>query len=145
MAHGSLDAAIPPPQYIRGLELGRGVFGTVYKATRLSDGVEVAIKEIPLTGIPKGEHAALLREASLLARLSHCSIVQYIDSFLISRDRREVLCIVTELCSSGDLAQTLEGRRPKPSYVKRLCRALLKGLVYLHRNGVIHRDIKVSE
>lgn len=75
-----------------GICIGRGQFGSVYKALNLSTGQTVAIKQIRLEGLKEAEVAELMREVNIYKRLSHPGIVRYEG---MARDK-ETLSIVLE-------------------------------------------------
>ena len=90
---------------IRG-ELGRGSYGTVYNATEISTGREVAIKEVR-----RGDGCCVLsdckiqREIDVLDDLRGCdSVVQLQGSYQLE----DKMYIVTELCKGGDLESYLK-------------------------------------
>lgn len=57
--------------------IGRGQFGSVYRALNLNTGQMVAVKRIRLEGLKEEEVTTLMREVDLVKRLSHPSIVKY--------------------------------------------------------------------
>lgn len=57
--------------------IGRGQFGTVYRALNLNSGQVVAVKRIQLEGKTEHEIRELSNEVSLLQRLNHPAIVRY--------------------------------------------------------------------
>ena len=57
--------------------IGRGQFGSVYRALNLTNGRVVAIKRIGLDGLSDSEILHLSNEIELLKDLSHPSIVSY--------------------------------------------------------------------
>src|ERR1700749_2552532 len=119
--------------------IGRGQFGTVYRALNLNTGQTVAVKRISLAGLSDPEITQLMNEVELLERLSHPSIVKYEG---MSRDS-DTLNIVLEYVENGSLLHTLKafGRlneRLVASYVTKI----LEGLHYLHRSQVVHCDLK---
>ncbi|TGZ82107.1 kinase-like protein [Ascodesmis nigricans] len=70
--------------YVLG-EIGKGGFGTVYRAQHKLDRAEYAIKKIPLPPPGKSEKAryeALLTEIRSMARLEHGNIVRYYNSWI---------------------------------------------------------------
>lgn len=50
------------------------------------------------------------------------------------------LWLVTELCSGGDLS----ARKLNEQDAKNVIEQILRALVYLHRMGIVHRDIKLE-
>lgn len=57
------------------------------------------------------------------------------------------LCIVMEYASKGDVLQLIDEHKEKERYITealiwRMARQMGQGLEYLHKQHVIHRDIK---
>ncbi|KAF9046366.1 hypothetical protein BJ165DRAFT_1527473 [Panaeolus papilionaceus] len=125
--------------YQLGDSLGKGAFGQVYRALNLSTGETVAVKEIQLSNIPKSELPEIQSEIELLKNLNHPNIVKY-KGFVKTRD---FLYIILEFCENGSLHNISKkfGKFPE-SLVAVYISQVLEGLVYLHDQGVIHRDIK---
>ncbi|KIY52431.1 Pkinase-domain-containing protein [Fistulina hepatica ATCC 64428] len=125
--------------YQLGDSLGKGAFGQVYRALNWATGETVAIKEITLSNIPKAELGEIMSEISLLKNLNHPNIVKY-KGFV---KEREFLYIILEFCENGSLNHILKrfGKFPE-NLVAVYISQVLEGLVYLHDQGVIHRDIK---
>ncbi|KAF7365522.1 Cytokinesis protein sepH [Mycena venus] len=125
--------------YQLGDSLGKGAFGQVYRALNWATGETVAVKEIQLSNIPKGELGEIMSEIDLLKNLNHENIVKY-KGFVKTR---EYLYIILEFCENGSLHNISKrfGKFPE-SLVAVYISQVLEGLMYLHDQGVIHRDIK---
>ncbi|XP_054149361.1 serine/threonine-protein kinase pim-1-like, partial [Melozone crissalis] len=133
-------------RYRLGSLLGRGGFGRVFAATRLSDGAPVAIKRVPRNRVrhwgelPDGTSAPL--EIVLLARVStgFPGVVQLLEWLELPN------CIVMvlerpEQCQ--DLHHFIRARRFLPEEVAReLFRQVLEAVRHCTSCGVLHRDIK---
>lgn len=119
--------------------LGKGAFGSVYKAFNWGTGEAVAVKQIKLTDLPKSELRMIESEIDLLKNLHHDNIVKYIG-FVKSVD---CLNIILEYCENGSLHSICKsyGKFPE-NLVGVYMTQVLHGLHYLHDQGVIHRDIK---
>ncbi|OJJ41186.1 hypothetical protein ASPWEDRAFT_34685 [Aspergillus wentii DTO 134E9] len=119
--------------------LGRGAFGSVYRALNWNTGETVAVKQIKLTDLPKSELRVIMLEIDLLKNLDHPNIVKY-HGFVKSV---ETLNIILEYCENGSLHSIAKnfGRFPE-NLVGLYMSQVLHGLLYLHEQGVIHRDIK---
>ncbi|KAF7966406.1 hypothetical protein HWV62_38446 [Athelia sp. TMB] len=119
--------------------LGKGAFGQVYRALNWATGETVAVKEIELANIPKSELGEIMSEIDLLKNLNHPNIVKY-KGFVKTR---EFLYIILEFCENGSLHAICKrfGKFPE-NLVAVYISQVLEGLVYLHDQGVIHRDIK---
>lgn len=125
--------------YQLGDSLGKGAFGQVYRALNWATGETVAVKEIQLSNIPKAELGEIMSEIDLLKNLNHPNIVKY-KGFVKTRD---YLYIILEFCENGSLHNICKrfGKFPE-NLVAVYISQVLGGLVYLHDQGVIHRDIK---
>lgn len=65
------------------------------------------MKKINLSKLSKSDRSSAETEARLLTSLQNEHILHVVTAF----QERETLCIVTEFCNQGDLAQFLEGRK----------------------------------
>lgn len=119
--------------------LGRGASGNVYRALNFLTGETVAIKSISVQSLPASSLPDIMSEIDLLKNLNHPNIVKYKG---FSRDK-DSLFIILEYCENGSLQTILKkfGKFPE-SLVAVYVSQVLEGLVYLHEQGVIHRDIK---
>jgi serine/threonine protein kinase len=119
--------------------LGKGAFGSVYRALNMGTGETVAVKQIRLTDLPKSELRVITQEIDLLKNLDHPNIVKY-HGFVKSA---EALNIILEYCENGSLHSISKnfGKFPE-NLVGLYMSQVLHGLLYLHEQGVIHRDIK---
>ncbi|KIX08171.1 uncharacterized protein Z518_02827 [Rhinocladiella mackenziei CBS 650.93] len=119
--------------------LGKGAFGSVYRALNWGTGETVAVKQIKLADLPKSELRVIMLEIDLLKNLDHPNIVKYNGSVKTP----ETLNIILEYCENGSLHSISKnfGRFPE-NLVALYMSQVLQGLVYLHEQGVIHRDIK---
>ncbi|KAL2016629.1 hypothetical protein VTK56DRAFT_3247 [Thermocarpiscus australiensis] len=119
--------------------IGKGAFGSVYKAFNWGTGEAVAVKQIKLVDVPKSELRMIEAEIDLLKNLHHDNIVKYIG-FVKTAD---CLNIILEYCENGSLHSICKayGKFPE-NLVGVYMTQVLQGLQYLHDQGVIHRDIK---
>jgi serine/threonine protein kinase len=119
--------------------LGKGAFGSVYRALNWGTGETVAVKQIKLADLPKSELRVIMLEIDLLKNLDHPNIVKY-QGFVKTP---ETLNIILEYCENGSLHSISKnfGRFPE-NLVALYMSQVLHGLLYLHEQGVIHRDIK---
>jgi serine/threonine protein kinase len=125
--------------------LGEGASGLTYRAERLDDGMEVAIKELVIRSMKSLKVQELFeRESGVLESLDHPAIPSYIDDFVAGQGRRLSLYLVQELIDGHTLHEELERRRFDEESALEVLAELLDVLAYLHGLGspVIHRDIK---
>ncbi|MBI4449263.1 protein kinase [Candidatus Woesearchaeota archaeon] len=112
--------------------LGEGGMGEVWKARDEELDRVVALK-ILKAGVDPVAQERFLREAKLLARLTHPHIVTIYSSFLLDRQRH----IAMEYLDGGSLAQGVNR-----SNALRCISQSASALAYAHAQGIIHRDIK---
>lgn len=121
-------------------ELGRGAFGSVWKArdTRL-DRV-VAIKIPRKEELTREEAEQFLREARAAAQLRHPNIAGVHE---VGRENDRIY-LVTDLIRGVTLEDWLSGRGFTPAEAAELCATIADALHHAHEHGVIHRDVKPS-
>ncbi|MFF3068804.1 serine/threonine-protein kinase [Kitasatospora sp. NPDC057936] len=124
--------------------LGSGGFGQVWAAEDRVLGVQVALKEVRLTGALPEERAELLaraaREARHAAKLRHHPNIVAVHDVV---DVSGVPWIVMRLADGHSLADELTRTGPLPeSKLLAVARALLQALAAAHEVSIIHRDIK---
>ncbi|GET00056.1 cytokinesis protein sepH [Rhizophagus clarus] len=119
--------------------IGKGAFGSVYRALNWETGEVVAVKQVKINNIPKSELNFIMTEIDLLKNLNHQNIVQYKGR----HKETEYLYIILEYCENGSLHNICKkfGKFPE-NLVAIYISQVLEGLLYLHDQGVIHRDIK---
>lgn len=122
--------------------LGRGGMATVYRATRASDGAEVAIKLLHEGAEASGQRTELfLREAAVMLSLDHPGLVRAWDAGECEYGRYLIL----ELVQGESLAARVRREGPLPED-EAVAVALQVGraLRYCSRLGLTHRDVKPS-
>ncbi|XP_053869314.1 inactive serine/threonine-protein kinase PLK5 isoform X3 [Malaclemys terrapin pileata] len=128
--------------YRRGQLLGKGAFGRCYKFTDTSTGKVYAIKIVPQSRISRLESRGKVeREIELHSHLSHRHVVGFHRHFA----DRDNIYMILEYCSHKSLAHILKARKTltEPE-VRYYLRQIIAGLRYLHQQGIIHRDLKLS-
>lgn len=129
--------------------IGRGAYGTVYKGIWREVGRHVAIKRVSRSRLSADEEKALQTEVRLFKNLKYTHIVNYIEA--VDNPESDYLDIVMEYVEGGSLhgiVQSIRKSKPKGArvfeegVVADHIRQVALGLRYLHRQGVVHRDIK---
>ncbi|XP_060946436.1 cyclin-dependent kinase 6 [Limanda limanda] len=130
--------------------VGKGSFGTVYKAREVGDEPRfLAVKKFKIYGdsSDSGIPASIIREVGLLRRMqffNHPNIVKLFDASVALEDRTLDLTLVLEYIDQ-DLCTYLSKVPPSGlslERIKDLMLQLLQGLDFLHTNMVLHRDLK---
>ena len=129
--------------------LGHGSFGTVCLARPRSADAhgnrdEVAVKMIP---VGTDEDLRLVyAEVETLRALAHPNIVRYLGTYR----SMDAVWLAMEFCAGGSvdsLGKALDptgvAALPEP-VIAYVCREVLKGLAYLHKRRIIHRDVKAG-
>ncbi|GMV09825.1 MAG: hypothetical protein ABS52_16215 [Gemmatimonadetes bacterium SCN 70-22] len=120
--------------------LGKGTFGSVWRARDLSLEREVALKMLhPAVAQDEEAVARFRREARLAAMLAHPAIIPIYDWDA----RGEVSWYTMELAEGGSVADLVAraGARPFDEVAPQVD-AILDALTAAHGNGIMHRDLK---
>ncbi|OHT02411.1 TKL family protein kinase [Tritrichomonas foetus] len=147
-------------------KLGSGGFGTVYKATRLSTGELLAVKEIRADKLSMSVWASLYSEVATMAPLKHPFVLE-----LVGVHVKEPYRIITRYCSGKSLFDRLH-QYPNANYTNKnnnnntstnnsinkdgmtndgcltasqltkIAYQVAEGMMFLHANGIVHRDLK---
>lgn len=121
---------------------GQGASGEVYLAESLvpkDRGQKVAIKQMDLKVQPRKE--LIINEILVMKDSQHANIVNFLDSYL--RGSSDLL-VVMEYMEGGSLTEVIENNESKlnENQIATINHETLKGLQFLHRKQIIHRDIK---
>ncbi|KAF9884658.1 hypothetical protein FE257_001351 [Aspergillus nanangensis] len=130
-------------QYILGQTVGEGEFGKVKLGWKRDGTVEVAIKLIrrESLGSNPSRLPKIYREISILRDLAHANIVRLHE--MVETDRH--IGIIMEYASGGELFDyILNNRYLKDNSARRLFAQLVSGVGYLHKKGIVHRDLKLE-
>jgi protein-serine/threonine kinase len=130
-------------EYILGQTLGEGEFGKVKMGWKKEGGVQVAIKLIrrETLGNNPNRLPKIYREISILRGLQHPNIVRLHE--MVETERH--IGIILEYASGGELFDyILNHRYLKDNAARRLFAQLVSGVGYLHKKGIVHRDLKLE-
>mmetsp|Transcript_86472 Transcript_86472/g.242026 ORF Transcript_86472/g.242026 Transcript_86472/m.242026 type:complete len:655 (+) Transcript_86472:138-2102(+) len=123
--------------YILDKRIGKGSYATVWKGHVDGGDEVVAVKVVSRQTVT--ETAQLRQEVDVLRRISHANIVRFCDL----KKSASHYYLVLEYCAGGDLSQFLRERgRVQESHARKFLTQITAGLGVLHRENVIHRDLK---
>ncbi|POR34485.1 Serine/threonine-protein kinase KIN4 [Tolypocladium paradoxum] len=129
--------------FILGNTIGEGEFGKVKLGWKQDSSVQVAIKLIKrdTVGSNPSRLGKIRREVTILRGVQHPNIVRLID--MIETDK--YIGIILEYASGGELFDyILNHRYLKDQSARRLFSQLVSGVGYLHKKGIVHRDLKLE-
>ncbi|ELP93407.1 protein serine/threonine kinase, putative [Entamoeba invadens IP1] len=135
-----LSTRLDPSELLECKKIGEGSFGIVYRGKyRNSD---VAIKKMKLSAdIDENGIFEFENEVNMLDKFRCDYIVHFFGAVFVSSE----MCMVTEFAEYGSLQDLIHKKHVQDINMKLRIKFVLdasKGLLYLHENGILHRDIK---
>lgn len=122
--------------------VGRGAYGGVYKAVHNPTGQVVALKIIDLD-TPDDDISEIQREVALLSELRDAArhnITLYHGCHLHGHE----LWIAMDFASGGSIRTLMKSGPIHEKYASLIVREVLVALAFLHRQDIIHRDVKAA-
>lgn len=129
----------PPSKVLEVIcKLGKGSYGSVFKARHRSTGTIVAVKKVPVDS----DLSEIVKEISIMQQCDSPFIVKCFGSLFDNQD----LWICMEYCGAGSVADIMRLRNKTltESEIGTILKYSLLGLDYLHQMRKIHRDIKAG-
>ena len=130
-------------EYMLGQTLGEGEFGKVKLGWKTDGSVQVAIKLIrrESLGTNPSRLPKINREIKILKTLHHPNIVKLHEM----AETQQYIGMVLEYASGGELFDyILTHRYLKDHTARKLFAQLVSGVGYLHKKGIVHRDLKLE-
>ena len=118
--------------------VGQGNYGRVYKAMHKKTGKIYSAK---IAYIEKtNEVESFKKEINILSQCNNQYIVHYFGSYI----KGHQIWIILEFCDGGSLYELIRilPRNLNEEEIASLVCMILKGLIFLHENKKIHRDVK---
>jgi len=144
----------PLESYNKQKKIGQGASGSVYVARirenapsqtakdlirNFGPRTQVAIKQMDLRSQPRKE--LIVNEIIVMKESRHDNIVNFLDAFL-QEDTYE-LWVVMEFMEGGALTDVIDNNPTiTEDQISTICHETCNGLIHLHQQNIIHRDIK---
>jgi Protein kinase domain len=136
-------------RWFKGQLIGKGIYSRVYLGMNATTGEFLAVKQVEFSAKAAGNDKARMKELAaavdqeidIMKDLDHVNIVQYLGC-----ERNETsISIFLEYMPGGSVGSLLRkhGKFEEP-VVRSLTRQTLDGLAYLHREGILHRNLKAD-
>ncbi|KAI8378004.1 kinase-like domain-containing protein [Radiomyces spectabilis] len=122
-------------------QVGQGTYGKVYKVKNCKTGQLMALKRIRMGSEKEGFPITAMREIKLLQKLKHERVVE-LQQIMVAKGSVYMVLEYMDHDLSGILGHP--SFKFEPAHAKSLTKQMLEGLAYLHRMGILHRDIKGS-
>ncbi|KAH9812399.1 kinase-like domain-containing protein [Melampsora americana] len=132
---------VPVEQLFTKLDIvGKGAYGAVYKGIHNATGTILALKVINLD-TAEDDIIEIQREVALLSQLRDSdrhNCIGYHGCYFYKTE----LWIAMDFASGGSIRTLLKPGKIEEKFTQLIIRETLIGLNYLHRQDIIHRDIK---
>ncbi|KAL0110628.1 hypothetical protein PUN28_013899 [Cardiocondyla obscurior] len=121
-------------------ELGDGAFGKVYKAQHKQTNQLAAAKMCALEG--EDDLSDFMIEIDILSECKHPNIVELHEAYFIDGK----LWMLIEYCDGGavDSIMVELEKALTEMQIAYICQHMTKGLAFLHKSKVVHRDLKAG-
>jgi len=121
--------------------LGSGAFGTVRSAINKETREEVAVKVISKSSkLKQDDIDAIHNEMSILKQLDHPNTIKLVDVY----EETNEFYIVNELVDQRMLDHMISVTSYNDKDAQTIIKQVLSGLEYIHKNEIVHRDIKLE-
>jgi len=142
---------MPNNEFLKGQCIGQGFFSSVYFGLSCNTGEIVAIQKFFLNNLKKKKFISyenLMNKISQavykFSLLNHNNIIRYFHTQPSDTEENEIE-ILLEFCNGGSIKQLLNKFDSfDEKLIKLYTKQVLEGLVYLHEQNIIHRNLKNS-
>jgi calcium-dependent protein kinase len=76
-------------------------------------------------------------ELGTMRQLDHPNIVKLFDIY----DHEDEFIVIIELCKGGEVYSRIKNSRMSEARSAKIIKQALRGLIYIHSQNIIHRDI----
>jgi len=136
-------------------QIGKGGYGSVYKAELKSSGFTIAVKKV---FDDQNAKVTIKKEVDILKKCNNPFIVNYFGCVLAKGEgkkdakgmfhypdeTKQPVWILMDFCAGGSLRDYLDNTKKNLTepQIAAVLAGVLQGLTYLHANSIIHRDLK---
>lgn len=122
-------------------KIGQGAYAIVHKAVHKETNWVVALKVVDMKFSHKDEtKEEIRREIDVLRKCNHNNIVRYYGCFFT----KSALCILMDYCEIGSVQDLMKvcDITLTEEHIATILYIVVNGMIYLHAQGIIHRDVK---
>eukprot|EP01117_Protostelium_nocturnum_P011814 TRINITY_DN4308_c0_g1_i1.p1 TRINITY_DN4308_c0_g1~~TRINITY_DN4308_c0_g1_i1.p1 ORF type:complete len:375 (+),score=112.72 TRINITY_DN4308_c0_g1_i1:845-1969(+) len=131
----------PEDCFEMGETIGQGSYGTICTCRNVREDKVYAIKFLEID--EEDQDDSLQKEIDILKESRPCPyVVKYYGCF----QKESTLMIIMEFCDGGSAQDILKASKQnfEEDQIASLIAQMVQGLVYLHSNRILHRDIKAG-
>ena len=133
------DWEMDPRDIIFHEKIASGAFGDLFRGTYC--GQDIAIKILRGLQDDSLQFQEFLQEVAIMRKVRHRNVVQFIGACT----ERPNLCIVFEYMRGGSVYDYIRKSGPlRISLVLRIAVEVCRGMDYLHKRKIVHRDLKAA-
>lgn len=133
------DWELDPHEIVFHEKIASGAFGDLFRGTYC--GQDVAIKILRNVHEDSQQFQEFLQEVAIMRKVRHKNIVQFIGACT----QKPNLCIVFEYMSGGSVYDYIRKAGPlRVGTVFKIAVEVCRGMDYLHKRKIVHRDLKAA-
>ena len=121
-------------------KIGCGSFSEVFKVQKKNSSEIFALKIMNLENLTKNDFENIKNEIKIQKTLKNENCLKLVDYF----EESNFVYLLLEYCDLGNLYNFLQTNKLEKQTLKKIFYEICLGIQYLHKNGIIMRDIKLE-